>query len=204
MFDTAALNLMLDGLGEPFVSAHTAFSRTGASEVAGGSYIRKVGDWAAAAAAARALSSVDNIPIPAATTVRWLGLFTAESAGTFLGMAPKGGTPKKFTVVAGTDIFTTVDDNGVAANHGYVDTDQVVFYGNADTPEPLVEGTIYFVRDKTDTTFKVAATSGGAAIDITDAGSGFVRVSKIIPETFAEAGELDPTAFPLSITGPQL
>jgi hypothetical protein len=46
---------------------------------------------------------------------------------------------------------------------------------NVDTPgslpSPLVQGTIYYVRDYTNYTFKLAATPGGAAINLTSTGS---------------------------------
>jgi hypothetical protein len=53
-------------------------------------------------------------------------------------------------------------------------------------PAPLAEGVDYFVNTPTETTFKVAATSGGAAIDITVAGTGtfeVVKMEKLAPPT---------------------
>ena len=47
-------------------------------------------------------------------------------------------------------------------------------------PAPLATGTTYYVRDKSGNTRKLAATSGGAAIDLTDAGTG---THTIIPYT---------------------
>jgi len=69
------------------------------------------------------------------------------------------GARKAATIAASTDIVTS-------NAHGYVDTDPVIFRtltGGAG----LVVGTTYYVRDKTTDTFKVAATVGGAAIDVT-------------------------------------
>lgn len=61
--------------------------------------------------------------------------------------------------------------------HGFVDGDMVIFEPG-DTPEPLIAKKIYWARDATTNTFKVALTSGGAAIDLTDNGTGTLKVSK--------------------------
>lgn len=53
-------------------------------------------------------------------------------------------------------------------------------------PAPLVEGVDYYVSAPTGTTFKVAASSGGAAIDLTAAGTGtfeVVKMEKLSPPT---------------------
>lgn len=80
------------------------------------------------------------------------------------------------TVDPATDIFT-LTAHGFAANH------QVVFTSTGTLPTPLVAGTIYFVRDVTANTFKVAATSGGVAIDITSAGTGTHTVTQVVTWT---------------------
>lgn len=63
--------------------------------------------------------------------------------------------------------FDITTDRVTFAAHGLLDTDRIQFYSTGTIPTGLVEGTVYFVRDKTDDTFKVAATSGGAAINLT-------------------------------------
>lgn len=51
--------------------------------------------------------------------------------------------------------------------------DQQVYFSTSDTPpSPLNTSTNYFIINSTGLTFKVSATMGGAAIDITDAGVG--------------------------------
>ena len=55
--------------------------------------------------------------------------------------------------------------------HGLVDTQQIQVVGS-DLPSGLSASTNYFVRDKTTNTFKLAATSGGTAINLADNGSG--------------------------------
>jgi hypothetical protein len=64
-------------------------------------------------------------------------------------------------------------DKITLAGHGFSDTEKVVFATTGTLPTGLVAGTTYYVRDKTTNDFKVAATPGGAAIDLTGAnGSG--------------------------------
>jgi len=69
-----------------------------------------------------------------------------------------------FTVDAGTNVFTS-------NTHRLENTNTIRFYGD-DLPAPLVEGTLYYVIDKTTNTWKVSETSGGAEVNITDVGSG--------------------------------
>lgn len=72
----------------------------------------------------------------------------------------------------------------------YSNTNRIVFSSTGTVPSPLVAGTVYYVRDLNTTTdsFKVAATSGGTAINLTTNGSGIVRArnldSQSIPAEF--------------------
>ena len=79
-----------------------------------------------------------------------------------------------FTANASTDVIT-------ATGHDYINTlpVQVSVSGGGTLPAPLVAGTTYYVRDVAANTFKLAATSGGAAINITDAGTGSFVVTDI-------------------------
>jgi hypothetical protein len=74
---------------------------------------------------------------------------------------------QSFAANAGTDTIT-------AAGHGLQNGETVRFKG-ADLPAPLTQSTVYFVRDRSTDTFRVATTSNGSAIDFTDAGSGTMR-----------------------------
>lgn len=79
-----------------------------------------------------------------------------------------------YTVDPTTDYLTVI-----SGQTRFFDTDEVVV-GTSDTPPaPLVSGTSYFVRDSSDTTFKLALTSGGVAINITDGGAGLQVISKV-------------------------
>ncbi len=63
-------------------------------------------------------------------------------------------------------------------DHGAADGDPVTFRAEAGgtLPAPLEEGRTYYARPITDSTFTVAATLGGDAIDLTTAGERIVAV----------------------------
>lgn len=65
-----------------------------------------------------------------------------------------------------------VSDVITATGHDYSDGDVIQFATDTTLPAPLVAGTNYYARDVSGGTFKVSATRGGAAIDITDTGTG--------------------------------
>lgn len=178
----AAKNSMLDAIGVTHLSAHTAYSATGTNEVTGGSpaYARKAVTLAAASGGSKAASTQPVFDIPASTTVRWIGKWTAISGGTFLGMMPAGGgSLKPFTV---DDIATDLLDS---ESHGFTNDQNVVVWGDA-LPTGITEGTVYFVVNSATHGLKLATTQGGTAIDITDIGHGFIQ--RIIPEVFAAQG----------------
>lgn len=70
-----------------------------------------------------------------------------------------------FTADDATDVITS-------AGHGLLDGDRVQLTTSNTLPAGLATGTVYYVRDKTTDTFKLAATAAGSAIDITDTGTG--------------------------------
>ena len=195
-----AKHLMLNAIdeaatgGADFGSLHTAYSTTGANEVAGGSpaYARKALVWAAAASGAKALAAtLPTWDVPGGITVRWIGLWDAVTAGTFLGMVPNGGGAlKRFSV---DDATTDVLDS---AAHGFANADTVVVWGSG-LPTGLAVGTVYHVRDVTTDSLKLAATAGGAAIDLTAVGSGFLQ--KLVEETFGAQGTLAVSALSVDL-----
>lgn len=69
-------------------------------------------------------------------------------------------------------VFDAGTDAGTSLNHCLDNDDAVVFATTGTLPAPLVPATVYYVRDVTIDTFKVSATLGGSAIDITTAGAG--------------------------------
>lgn len=89
--DTAK-NAMLDHLASlvGFVSLHTdAVGGGSANEVSGGSpaYARKAITWNSAASANLDSSNAPVFDVPASTTIRRVGLFSAVTAGTYYGDA---------------------------------------------------------------------------------------------------------------------
>lgn len=70
-----------------------------------------------------------------------------------------------FTVDIGTDVVTL-------SAHGLADGAIVHVASTSTLPTGLSANTAYYVRDATTSTFRLAATSGGVAIDLTGAGSG--------------------------------
>lgn len=62
-----------------------------------------------------------------------------------------------------TDVITL---NGGSINHNFADTDQV-YFSSLTGGAGLSANTIYYVRDSSGSTLKLAATSGGAAINFT-------------------------------------
>lgn len=172
-----AKNVMLSALAPTAASLHTGFpGSTGINEVTGGSYARQTPVLGGYSGGVRVTTS-NTWNVPAGTTVRWVGYWAGAN---FMEYAPNGAVPKEFIATPSTDVIA-------CTGHGYADTQKVVFY-NGTPPAPLVEGTIYFVRDAATDTFKVASTSGGAAIDLTSAGSTGCQVSIIIEDVYASAG----------------
>lgn len=196
MLTDTCVNSMLDSQTLDLASLHTAYSASGANEVAGGTpaYAKKAITMGAAAARARAASTQPVFDVPAATTVRWVGLWT--NAGTvFKGMFANGGSEKGFQV-------DVTNNKVLCENHGLVNDDRVVFYGGTP-PTGLVEGTVYWVVGNTAAdpdTFQVSATQGGAAIDITGQHVAACKLSKLVEETFGAQGTLSVQSLSVGIT----
>lgn len=79
---------------------------------------------------------------------------------------------KTFTADAASDVCT-------AALHRMQDGQQVKLTSTTTLPGGLSLETVYYVRDSAANTFKLAATSGGSAIDITSAGTGTHTIAVI-------------------------
>jgi uncharacterized phiE125 gp8 family phage protein len=78
----------------------------------------------------------------------------------------RAGFAAPFTAVAATDVCTIT-------GRTLADTDVVrISNSGGQLPAGLSANTDYYVRDYSSGTFKLAATSGGSAINITDAGTG--------------------------------
>lgn len=182
----AAFDAMLTEFGTlaTHMSLHSAYSASGANELTGGSpaYARQAIAWAAASSGSMALSGTETFDVPASSTVAFVGFWSALTSGTFYGMTPAGsGAPAAFTASAATDVLTIP---GHALTNGQT---VVVVPGVGSTlPTGLTAGTIYFVRDVSGSTLKLAAAGGGVAIDLTADGAGIVQT--ITAEVYAGQG----------------
>lgn len=187
-YNDTAKNNLLDGLRAvvDFVSLHSGNpGTTGANELSGGSpaYSREAVVWSAASGGQATNSGAITFDVPAGITVYHVGFSDAVTGGNNNGYAPLVGTPKGFgSAAAGTDVVTSVA-------HGLSDTWQVVVANvfAESLPTGLTEGDVYFVRDATTDTFKLALTSGGTAIDL---GAGELAFQRCVPETFGSQGTL--------------
>ena len=100
-------NTMLDNLGVTHVSAHTAApGESGINEVTGGTYARKSITFTAATAGNLDSSNAPVIDVPAATTVAFIGYWSALTGGTFLGYSD---IADEAYTNAGTLTITTAD-----------------------------------------------------------------------------------------------
>jgi hypothetical protein len=184
----------------------TAFPPTiGSNEVTGGSpaYARKVITHTATAAA-RALSPATGLPatfdVPAGTTVRAIGICSALTAGTLIAWSPAGASNRR---AFGVDAAGVTNNDLSSPAHGLVAGDAVLVWPTigAVLPTGLAEDTTYFViaTGLTTDTFRVSATLGGSAVDITAIGDGDVQ--KFVPEVFAGQGTYQVTAYTTSLPG---
>lgn len=184
MITDARANAMLDAEFAALdkLSLHSAYSTTGANEIAGGSYARQTVTWSAAASRSKSSSAaVSFTGLPAAASVAFVGVW--NSAGSvFRGMTANGGN--EFAYQVGVTPNTIIVENH-ALNNG----DYVVFTGVP--PTGLTEGIVYFVVGVTlgdPDTFQVSLTFGGAAVDITGQPGANAAASKVIVDTYTSAG----------------
>ncbi len=183
MLTDTVKNGMLDnqfpsGAGNVHLSAHSAYSATGANLIGS----KTSANFAAAASGVKDLSADCAISIGAGNTVKWVGAWTSDDV-TFKGMQPNGGSDKSFQV-------DLTNNRIYCEGHGYVNTDTITFHGDTP-PTGLTAGTTYYVVGVTagdPDYFQVAATEGGAAIDITGQHAEGCVVSAIIEETYSGAG----------------
>lgn len=184
------------GVGATHGSLHSAYSTSGANELAGGSpsYARKAATWAASSGRSKATSASMVFDVAAGSSVAWVGIWDAVSAGNFLGMTPNGGgTPQAFVV---PDI---ANDTLECVAHGFTNGQTVVVWAVPGDPVPtgLAEGTIYYVISATTDDLQLSATLGGAAINITAIGAGLLQ--RIVVETFGAQGTHTVTTATMSL-----
>lgn len=76
-------------------------------------------------------------------------------------------------------VDTTTDELEPGSGHPFLAGMAVVLISTGALPSPLLDDTVYFVRDVTATRFKLAATFGGGAINLTSFGGGTRNVAKV-------------------------
>lgn len=182
--DTFA-GLMLDwafGIGTPtrpnafYAALHSGFpgSAGASNELSGNGYARTQFTPERSSRIIRNTAAVD---FPAASGANWsealfASVWSASSAGTCYLTGPLSSElPRVFTLDD-----TTADTVEIPA-HGYADGDRVFLqqFAGVSLPTGLTKDTVYFVRDSSTDDFRLAATSGGAAIAITGIGQGTVQ-----------------------------
>lgn len=167
-----AKNTMLSALSVATLSLHSAYSGSGANELSGGvpAYARLPATSGSPANGTMSITVASSFDVPDAATVGWLGLWNAS--GTFLGMAPNGGSvPVPFAMsAAGLNTLAS-------ANHHFAIGDTLVVWAGSATglPGTLLEGTVYYVVAADTHTLQLSATLGGIAFVYTSAGVGYLQ-----------------------------
>lgn len=176
------------------LSLHTGDPGTGgANEVAGGGYARQAVTWVLSGSSRVSVGSA-AFSVPAATTVLHVGFWSALTAGSFYGYAPLG------ALLAGVATALSTSEVLTSYNHGLADGNAVLVSGvaGAALPGGLVAGTAYYVIASTTSTFQLAATPGGVAINVTS--SEDLIFQRVVPEAFGGAGTLTLPAGSVSIS----
>lgn len=124
---------------------------------------------------------------------------------------PRGGIPNPGRLAADPPASASTDAIELDG-HGFVLDGLVSFRAEAGgtLPSPLVAGTTYYAKPVNDAYFQVSATAGGAAIDLTTAGSGVVvltplPISEAIEFASALIDDMIPShAVPLTVPYPPI
>lgn len=126
------------------------------------------------------------------TLTHWSG-WDADPAGNCLVTGALGGGAPQPCTAATSDIVT-------CPAHGMADGDRVEFFAEAGgaIATGLSAGTLYFVRDSATDTFKVALTSGGAAVDVTASGKMVLR--KVVPKIVNDGDVVTVSSGQLTVT----
>lgn len=211
-FNTTTLNVVLDALDESVtqithVGIHTLTdpgtgTNANSGEATGGTpaYARQSVAWPGAASGTKANTGALTFDVPAGTYA-FFTLWNASTGNTnnYRGYVPFGGASalKGFATVD----TTLANDQLLAPGHGMADNDRVMIFntfGNT-LPTGLTEGTVYHVVSSATNTFKVSATQGGAAVDITAVGGGQMFWQRVVPEVFAAQGQITVAASALTL-----
>ena len=106
--------------------------------------------------------------------------YNAIATKTDLTLAPVSATAAG-TAIAVTSVSATTNAFTLAS-HGYQNQQVLQVSSSGTIPAPLAASTNYYVVGRTSSTFQLAASLDGPAIDLTDAGSGTISVQ--VPATY--------------------
>lgn len=99
-----------------------------------------------------------------------------------LANAPKFETLSYTIDASSASVVSTANDTITISDHGFVNGDRVNYRDGGGTAiVGLTDEAEYFVVSRTDDTFKLSATSGGSAIDLTGVGVGTSHVVQRAP-----------------------
>lgn len=181
-FTESSVNLALNAIASTigFVSLHNANpGNTGANEIAG--VTRQPTTYNTAAnTQSTIVAGVPFSNVPANQTVWWVGLWTAQTGGTFRGYAPAGSTLYGTLSANGTSNVLTCLAHGLVSSDGAKNRVVVWRDKGKALPTGLAEGVIYWVKSETANALELSATQGGATIDI---GDGECVFQNIVPAT---------------------
>lgn len=110
-----------------------------------------------------------------------------------LAFLPSGGLPNDARVATASASGDYIECD----QHGLVDDQEIVFRAatGGSVPTGLTEGTTYYAQVSSTSRFQVAATVGGAAINLTTAGSNFVFWSDLPWSSWIDAAARDVDSF---------
>jgi hypothetical protein len=189
--------------GEAWISLHSADpGLTGANELTGGApaYARKQNTFPAFSGGTQDNDTAILFDVPAGNVVGW-GIWDASTAGNCF-QTGWFSTVSALAVVRSGDLATEDIQSSV---HGFTTDDRVIFevVEGLTVPAGIAVGpaTIYFVLAAGLTTdaFRVSTTSGGAALNLTAAGSAIAR--KVVVTNFGAQGQFQINAGDLDIFG---
>jgi hypothetical protein len=189
-------NEVLGGVGYTppatvYASLHSAWPTEGAvgAELSGNNYSRvavtnNTTNWPNYGSDQKASNIAINFPTASGN---WLeavafALWDDPTAGNMLMRAWLGPDPPRIFTATTADVFT-------APGHGLSVDDRVAVLATpgATLPTGVSEGTLYWVKTVSGDTVTLSTTQGGATLDITVAGSGFLK--RVVPKTVA-SGEM--------------
>lgn len=176
-------NTAYTGPAALWVSLHSGDpAGTGANEITSGtgSAARQAVTFTGAGGVENPTAALTFSGFAANTTATWMGLWSAQTAGTFQGGYPLVTGYRVFTAVTGGITF-------VCPGHSFVATNPVRFFAapqqGVNLPSGITASTTYYVISTglTADAFQISATSGGAALaNLTSSGGGLVALDRSV------------------------